>query len=134
MDAFDQLWWVLASYLLLLVLRRGRPRLWLLFGLVAGIGLSTKLTILFFGLAVFVALLLTSARRHLLSVWPWMGGAVALVFLLPYVWWNASHGWPILEFWADYGEKVPEVSPAGFLLQQVLTMNPGTLPVWLAGR
>jgi 4-amino-4-deoxy-L-arabinose transferase-like glycosyltransferase len=133
MDAFDQLWWVLASYLLLLILRRGRPRLWLLFGLVAGIGLLTKLTILFFGLAVFVALLLTSARRHLLSVWPWMGGAVALVFLLPYVWWNASHGWPTLEFWANYGEKVPESSPTGFLLQQVLTMNPSAMPIWLAG-
>jgi 4-amino-4-deoxy-L-arabinose transferase-like glycosyltransferase len=118
---------------LLLVLRRDRPRLWLLFGLVAGIGLLTKLTILFFGLAVLVALLLTSARRNLLGAWPWIGGAVALVFLLPYVWWNASHGWPTLEFWANYGEKVPESSPAGFLLQQVLTMNPGTLPIWLAG-
>jgi hypothetical protein len=133
MDAFDQLWWVLASYVLLLVLRRDRPRLWLLFGLVAGVGLLTKLTILFFGLAVLVALLLTSARRNLLGAWPWIGGAVALVFLLPYVWWNASHGWPTLEFWANYGEKVPESSPAGFLLQQVLTMNPGTLPIWLAG-
>ena len=27
MDAFDQLWWVLASYLLLLILKREKPRL-----------------------------------------------------------------------------------------------------------
>ena len=31
---------------------------------------------LYFGLAVFVAVLLTPARRHLLTPWPWLGGAI----------------------------------------------------------
>jgi 4-amino-4-deoxy-L-arabinose transferase-like glycosyltransferase len=70
MEAFDQLFWASAAYMLLLILGRDRPRLWLLFGLVAGLGLLTKVTMLFFGFAVFVALPLTSARRHLLTPWP----------------------------------------------------------------
>jgi 4-amino-4-deoxy-L-arabinose transferase-like glycosyltransferase len=74
MDAFDQLFWVLGAYVLVLILKHDRPRLWLLFGLVAGLGLLTKLTMLYFGLAVFVAVLLTPARRHLLTPWPWLGG------------------------------------------------------------
>ncbi len=133
MDAFDQLWWVLASYFLLLILKREKPRLWLVFGLVAGLGLLTKITMLYFGLAVFVGLLLTPARRHLLTPWPWLGGVVASAFLLPYVFWQIRHGWPTLEFWADYGEKVDPASPLEFLIEQVVMMQPPTLPLWLAG-
>ena len=67
MDAFDQRFWVLAAYVLLILLKRDRPRLWLLFGLVVGLGLLSKVTILFFGFAIFVALLLTPSRKHLLT-------------------------------------------------------------------
>lgn len=49
MDAFDQLFWALAAYVLLLILKRDRPGLWLAFGLVAGLGLLAKVTMLFFG-------------------------------------------------------------------------------------
>lgn len=133
MDAFDQFNWALASYALILVFKRGRPRLWLLFGLVAGVGLLTKVTILFLGFAVFASLLLTPARRHLLTPWPWLGGAVALVFLLPYLYWQVTNGWPTLEFWGNYGGKLTPNSLGEFLIEQVLTMNPVTLPVWAAG-
>src|SRR5215208_3941989 len=64
MDAFDQLFWVSAAFVLLLILKQDRPRLWLLFGLIAGLGVLTKITMLYFGFAVFAALLLTSSRKH----------------------------------------------------------------------
>ncbi len=133
MDAFDQLWWVSCSYVLLLILKRDEPRLWLLFGLVAGLGLLTKLTMLSFGLAVFVALLITPARRQLLTPWPWFGGAVAFAFLIPYLYWQITHGWPTPEFWAGYGDKIDAASPVEFLVEQVITMQPPTLPIWLLG-
>lgn len=49
MDALDELWWVVASWVVILILKRGDARLWLLFGLVVGVGLTTKVTILFSG-------------------------------------------------------------------------------------
>jgi hypothetical protein len=133
MDAFDQLFQVSAAYVLLVILNRDRPRLWLLFGLLAGLGLLTKLTMLYFGLAVFVAVLLTRARRHLLTPWPWLGGVIAFLFLLPYLFWELTNGWPTLEFWANYGAKVDAASPLEFLVEQIVTMQPPTLPLWLAG-
>jgi hypothetical protein len=133
MDAFDQLFWSLAAYVLMLILKRDQPRLWLLFGLVAGVGLLTKVSMLFFGFAVFVSLLLTPARRHLLTRWPWIGGAIALTCLLPYIYWEITHGWPTLEFWGNYGGKLVPNSPAAFLLDQILTMHPATFPIWGAG-
>jgi 4-amino-4-deoxy-L-arabinose transferase-like glycosyltransferase len=133
MDAFDQLFWVSAAYVLLLILKRNEPRLWPLFGLFVGLGLLTKLTMLSFGFAVLVALLLTPARRHLRSPWPWIGGGVAVAFLAPYLYWNAMNGWPTPEFWGEYGGKVDAASPVEFLLEQIVTMQPPTLPLWLAG-
>jgi hypothetical protein len=134
MDAFDELWWVLMAYILIRLIKRDQPRLWLLFGLIAGIGLLTKVTLLMFGFALVVGLLLTPQRKYLLNKWAWIGGAIAFAFLLPYILWNAANGWPTLEFWSTYtnGHANP-ASALGFLPQQVLTMNPLTLPLWLAG-
>lgn len=133
MDVFDQLFWVSAAYVLLIILKRDRPRLWLVFGLLTGLGLLTKLTMLYFGLAVFVALILTPARRHLRTPWPWAGGAIALAFLVPYVFWQMEHGWPTLEFWSNYGGKIDEASPLEFVIEQIVTMQPPSFPLWLAG-
>ena len=133
MDAFDQLFQVSAAYVLLVILNRDRSRLWLLFGLLCGLGLLTKVTTLFFGFAVLVALLVSPARRQLLAPWPWLGGAVAFAFLAPYLLWNAANGWPTIEFWMEYGGKVDAASPLEFLVEQVVTMQPPTLPLWLAG-
>jgi 4-amino-4-deoxy-L-arabinose transferase-like glycosyltransferase len=104
MDPFDQLFWVLGTYVLVLILKYDRQRLWPLFGLVAGLGLLTKLTMLFFCLADPLAVALTSARRHLLTPWPWLGCGISFAFLLPYVFWQLVHSWPTLEFWGNYGE------------------------------
>src|SRR5918994_7766533 len=133
MDAFDQLFWVSAAYVLIVILKRDRPRLWLLFGLIAGLGVLTKVTMLYFGFAVFVALLLTPPRRYLRTPWPWVGGVIAFAFLLPYVFWQIEHGWPTLEFWANYGGKVDPASPVEFLVEQIVTMHPLTLPIWTIG-
>ena len=130
MDALDELWWVLALYVLILILKRDDGRLWLLFGLIAGVGLATKVTMLFFGFAVAVGLLVTSARHHFRTGWVWLGGAIALAFLLPYLLWNAAHGWPTLEFFSNYEGSD---GPVGFLIGQVPLMNPFTLPLTFAG-
>jgi 4-amino-4-deoxy-L-arabinose transferase-like glycosyltransferase len=130
MDALDELWWVLASYVLILVLKRDDGRLWLLFGLITGVGLATKVTMLFFGFSVAVGLLVSPARGHIRTKWPWLGGAIALAFLLPYLLWNAANGWPTLEFFGNYEGSG---GPLEFLLGQVPGMNPFTLPLSFAG-
>jgi hypothetical protein len=134
MDPFDQLFWVLAIYVVLLMLKREDPRLWLLFGLVAGIGLLTKVTMLYLGLALVIGLLLTPNRRYLLSKWLWLGGLIALALFSPYIIWQVLHGWPTLEFWRIYSAgKTYPVTPPEFLVQQIMTLHPLTLPLWLAG-
>jgi hypothetical protein len=134
MDSFDQLWWVMAAYIVLRLLKQDNPKLWLLFGLVAGLGLMTKITMMYLGFALVVGLLLTPSRKYLASKWLWLGGLIAFVFLLPYIGWEFANGWPTLEFWKVYASgKTYPVTPIEFLLQQIIIMHPLSLPVWLAG-
>jgi Dolichyl-phosphate-mannose-protein mannosyltransferase len=132
MDPLDELWWGLGAYLVVRSIRRQQPRLWLLFGLVAGVGLLTKLSMLFFGLAITAALLLTPERRVFRTRWPWLGGAIALAFLLPYLLWNWANGFPTWEFWHHYGGFTGG-GPVGFVANQLFLMNPVTVPLWVAG-
>lgn len=132
MDALDQLWWTLCAYVLLLLIKRQEPRLWLLFGLLAGIGLTTKLTMLFWGLAVVIGLLLTTQRRLLWSRWLLAGGAIAFAFLLPYILWNIGNGLPTWEFWHNYGGITGD-GPIAYLVNQIFLINPFTVPVAILG-
>jgi len=133
MDVFDELWWALAAYTFIRLVKRDEPRLWLIFGLIAGIGLFTKLSMLFFGFGLVVGLLLTAQRRYFRTRWPWLGGAIALVFLVPYIAWQIPNGWPTIEFWGHYGGIESGSSPLDFLLSQLFTLNPLNLPLSIAG-
>ncbi|HKS70802.1 MAG TPA: glycosyltransferase family 39 protein [Ktedonobacterales bacterium] len=133
-DAFDELWWALAFYVFIRLMRRNQPRLWLVFGLFAGLDLFTKATGLYFGLALVIALLCTSAgRAQFRTRWIYLGGAIAVAFLVPYILWNTANGAPTLQFYAIYSQRLVIQSPLSFLAQQLYTMNPLTAPLWLVG-
>lgn len=134
MNALSALLWTACFWVLVEIERQDEPRLWLLFGVLAGLGLENKHTFVLLPLGLAVGLLLTSARRHLRSRWLWLGCAISVALLLPNLGWQVENGWPSIEFYrnADLYKNVP-TPPLMVLLQQVLVMNPGAMPVWIAG-
>jgi hypothetical protein len=135
MNAFEPLFWMGCAWLVLRILRTGNQKLWLAFGTLAGVGLHNKYSMLFFGLGVFVGLLLTPERRALRQPWIWLGGLIALLIFLPNILWNIQHDFPFLQLQQNIrasGRNVA-LNAVGFLAQQVLMMHPFTLPLWLAG-
>jgi hypothetical protein len=134
MNAFDHLFWALAVYVLILILKHDRPKLWLLAGLICGVGLMNKYSISFLGMGLVIGLLLTPARRHLASKWLWLGGALASLIFLPHILWQIRHGFPTREFVESVTRyKTLPLSPSAFLLESVMEMHPLTFPIWLAG-
>jgi len=133
MDVFDQLWWVLALSTLIRLIRQDQPRLWLLFGLIVGIGLLTKLTMLYFGAAVTLSLLFVPQRKYFRSPWLWLGGLIALLFLLPYIFWEQVNGWPSLEFWRNYASHPDSTSLLVNIAEEIFVMNPFNLPLIILG-
>jgi hypothetical protein len=133
-DVFDTFWWTLCATILIVLLRDERPQLWLAFGLVAGLGLLTKETILFWGFALVVGLLLTPQRRLLFTRWTVFGGLIAFALFLPFLLWNAANGWASFQYWAGYSHNQSAGgSPLDFLINQILGMNPLSVLLWGTG-
>ncbi len=133
-DVFDAFWWTLSATILIVLLRDERPRGFLAFGLVAGLGLLTKETILFWGFALIVGLLLTPQRRLLFTRWTLFGGLIAFALVLPFLLWNAANGWASFQYWAGYSHNHSAGgTPLDFLANQILGMNPLSVLLWGAG-
>jgi hypothetical protein len=136
MNAWEPLVWTGCAILLVRLLDGADPRLWLAFGLLAGIGLLNKHTMGLFGGAV-VAGLLASARGRALfrSRWIWIGAAAAFFVFLPNLVWNIREGFPFFELQEAIRQdrRNVELSPLAFLGQQVLFLHPLTAPLWIGG-
>ena len=141
MNAFDLLFWCLGAYVIIGILKNDAPKGWLLFGLIAGLGLQNKLSMGFFGLGLCVALVFTRNRKYIVSkvggkfrpgLYLWGGGALAMLIFLPHLIWQALNDWPTIEFMRNsialHGD-----SPLGFLFLQVFGPHPLNFPIWLAG-
>ncbi|MGA7851864.1 MAG: glycosyltransferase family 39 protein [Candidatus Acidiferrales bacterium] len=134
MNAFEPLFWLLCAWIAILIVRGASPKLWLVFGAVAGIGLENKHSMLVFGFALVVGLLLSGQAHLFRSKWIWIGAAIAFAIFLPNLLWEARHGWPQIQVVRNAQEfKNVQISPAQFLFEQVLFLQPLALPVWLAG-
>ena len=134
MNSFEPVFWMACAAILLRILNSGSERLWLLFGLFAGIGILNKHSMLLFGLGVFAGLWLTAARRAFAKRWVWLGGAVAFLIFLPNLLWEIRHRWPTIAFLhAAIGTKYSHVTPWEFVWQQSLLTLPLAAPIWLAG-
>jgi hypothetical protein len=134
MNAFEPLIWLALSWILVELAGGASPRWWLAFGAIVGLGAMTKHTIVTFLLAAGIAIVLTPGRRHLRTWWPWLGAGIAAVIVSPNLVWQATHGWPSIEFYRNAAlDKNQPVGPLEVLMKQLLTVSPGTVPVWLAG-
>ncbi len=135
MNAFEPLFWMGCIWVIARILRTGDSRLWLWFGVLAGLGLENKHSTLSFGFAVVLALLLTHHRREFARQWIWIAGAIALALFLPNIIWQIHHHFPTVEDLANVRREGKNVvlGPLAFVKEQIMDMHPILLPMWLAG-
>lgn len=141
-DAPSVLFWALATWALAETVRRDDGRWWLLVGLFAGLGVISKLTNLFLGLGLVLALLARrDMRRWLWSPWLWAGALIAELAATPFLAWNWLHGWATFGQFARIGSgelrllKVPEFIVTQFaLLNPLMAIFVGLAAVWWVRR
>ena len=135
MNSVESLFWMPCLLALTLMIRGGSPRLWLLFGLSAGLGLLNKPSMTFFLIALLIALLFTPTRRLLATPWAAAGVALLLLIVLPNLLWQAHNHWPTWEFLENgrIQHKNKELAPIPFLITQILNLEPASLLIWLPG-
>lgn len=132
---FDQLTWMIAIYLLLVILRTGDGRLFIPLGLDLGVGLETKLTVIGLCSGIAVAMITSpNLRRFLCTPYPWTALAIAALCLAPNIAWQIVHGFPTLAYTHDHSSDIAHGGGIGsFVAIFFLTMGPLFLPLWVVG-
>lgn len=132
---FDYLWWVLLAFLTIRLLKTENPRYWLAIGLVIGLGMMTKYTMVYFVAGLVGGVLLTNPRRHLSSPYLWGGAALSLLLFLPNLLWQINHDFISLSFLSTiHARDVAIGRTDNFLPEQLLvSTSPPTILLWGAG-
>lgn len=132
---FDFLWSVLIAYLVIRLLKSNDPRWWIPIGVVIGLGMMTKYTMVMFVAGLVGGVLLTDARRYLRSPWLWGGVALSLLIFLPNLIWQIQHNFISLEFLSSIHARDVAIGRAeGYLIEQfVFCSNLFAIPFWIAG-
>lgn len=134
MNAFDVVIWAIGWWILARILRTGNQRYWLLFGVLMGIGLENKISVIFLGFGIAAGLVLSRRWEMIRSPWLWLGGIVAAVIFVPHLFWQQANGWPTLEFMENARSyKMLQMPVSDFLLQQLLQVGPASFPIWFSG-
>jgi hypothetical protein len=133
--SFAFLWWVLAAWFTIRLLKTENPRYWLAIGAALGLGLMTKYAIVFYIAGILVGMALSPARRYFASKWFWSGVALALLIFLPNLVWLIQHDFISYKFLQHiHTRDVGEGRADGYLLYQFLVCaNLFSAPVWLIG-
>jgi len=132
---FDALFGTAVCYLALRALVRDEPRLWLVVGLVGGVGLENKHLVAFLlGSLVVGVALVPAVRHHLRSPWAWGGAALAVALWVPNLLWQARHGWPQLTLAADIRAEYATLGERiDFVVLALVLLSPVTTAIWVYG-
>jgi hypothetical protein len=136
MNSFEPAFWMGALWVVLrLADGSAAPRAWLLFGLLAGLGIENKHSTVFFLVALLLGLILSPQRRILVSRWCLAGVAVLILLAMPNFLWQWVNHFPTYEFLnrVAHSDKNLKLPPLEFLWEQVKILLWETAPLWIGG-
>lgn len=134
-STFDLLVWTAVTWLAVRAVRTGDDRLWLVAGVVLGVGLLNKPLPAFLAIGLLVGVALAGPRRLLRNPYVWSGAAIALALWSPWILWQADHGWPQIDVSRSIAAGGSASSEAWWAIVpfQLLLVSPLLAPVWIAG-
>lgn len=135
MNAFEPLLWLGIAWCALRYIHTEDPRWWLWIGILTGLGLEMKYTVVLFVAGLLIGLALSPHRRIFVSKWFWLGTLAAILIFLPHLVWLVRHHFPFLEYEHNVRMTPRDVrrGPLAFLLDQAAILNPLSAPIWIAG-
>lgn len=130
---FNHLFWLLGAVVLFRLVQKQEPRLLLWMIPVLGLGWLNKYSIVFYGLALLAALVISPHRKLLWNRYLPVTIAGGALLILPNLLWQHQHSWPVLSHMTELREsQLGNVLIKDFLLAQVFMHLPA-VPVWLGG-
>jgi hypothetical protein len=134
-SSFDFLWWVLAAWCLVHLLKSGNARWWLGVGAALGMGLLTKYSILFFIAGILGGMVLTKSRSYFGSRWFWAGVGLAFLLFFPNFVWQQNNDFISYHFLHNIHIRDVGLGRADhfFSGQFLININLAATPLCIAG-
>ncbi len=134
MNTFDFLFWITSAYFLLRILQEEKKKYWIWLGIIIGLGLLNKTSMLWLSVGVLLGILLTPLKRDLKTKYPYLAALIALLIFSPFIIWNITHDFAHFEFMRNAASrKYGGLTPLTFIIDQILILNPLTILIWLPG-
>lgn len=131
--SFNQFFWLFSGYLIIRMINRESPGLWIWVFVVWGVAFLNKYSISVFMIAILSGMLISRHRKILFSRYFLFGAVISLIIIAPNILWQYRHGWPLIFHMAELQKyQLVNVSLAGFLIDQLM-MNLSAIIVWVAG-
>ena len=131
--SFDYLFWVLAAYFVVKLLKTEDLRWWLGIGAAIGFGLESKYTVGFFAIGIAAATLLTDARRYFRNKWLWCGVGLCILIFLPNLMWQARNHFISLDFLQHIHARDVRMGRAQNFLPEQLKLTLGGMFLAITG-
>jgi hypothetical protein len=133
MNPIDMVVWALVAFIILRIVHTEEKYLWIVLGIVLGLGLLNKISVLFIGAGLAAGLIFTQ-RKWLRTPWPYLAGAIAFVMFAPYMLWNVQHDMAHLEFIESASSgKYAGRNVMDFIKEIIGNHHPLSAPLWIIG-
>jgi len=132
-NILDIFFWTCSMYFLVKFIQTSNRKDLLWLAICLALGWWSKYSIVFLIASVFIGLILTKHRKILLQKNIYKAAGIALIIILPNIWWQYAHKWPLLHHMKELREtQLVHLNPSDFIKEQFLLLFP-VLIVWFAG-
>lgn len=132
-NTLDIFFWACSLYFLVRFIQTNNPKDFGWMSICLALGWWSKYSVAFLIASIFTGFLLTRHRKILVQKSTYVSIAIALLIILPNVWWQYSHKWPLIHHMRELREtQLVYVNPMDFIKDQFLLLFP-VLIIWIAG-
>jgi 4-amino-4-deoxy-L-arabinose transferase-like glycosyltransferase len=129
----DVFFWTLMAYSLFNYIQTSKNKWLYMFGVAIGLGMMSKYSTAFYAVGLLFALAVSRHRKVFLNKHLYFAGLIALSIVLPNLYWQYAHNFPIINHMEELQEEQLQfIKPADFILSQILMLLP-FLFIWVAG-
>ncbi|HEX6847146.1 MAG TPA: glycosyltransferase family 39 protein, partial [Chitinophagaceae bacterium] len=132
-NILDIFFWTCSLYFLVRFIQTNNNRDILLMAVCLALAWWSKYSVLFLITAIAIGLLLSKYRKVFLNINTYKAAGIALLIILPNLWWQYAHKWPLIHHMQELREtQLVHVNPLDFVKEQFLLLFP-VLIIWIAG-
>ncbi|HEU5366476.1 MAG TPA: glycosyltransferase family 39 protein [Hanamia sp.] len=132
-NILDVFFWTMLCFSILRFIQSQKNIYLYVFGVSAGLGMLSKYSVAFFITSIILALAITRNRKIFLNKHLYFASLIGFLIFLPNLLWQFRYHFPVIEHMRELHQfQLQYVSPAGFLIDQLL-MNLPVVFIWIAG-